>query len=729
MQDTVIGVYRGETADAYRCEALLEELSTIRERVASADAIILDEGRNRNVRLALSAPDGPIDVVVKAFSWGSKSGSRISRSRGSKAHRTWRAACSLSASGVGTPPPIAFLERADGARYVEAYFISLYQDAVTSFTDELNNLFLNESTCEKFMALMQCVADAVRGMHRAGFQHNDLGNQNILLRRKGPCEWGDVQFIDLNRGRQREELTHRQRARDISRIYLPSDLLRVFMDMYWGGTPPADDFLTWQKHYRRRYAWHTATRRYRHPIRTWRARHTGSDTRTYPSEKDMWIWDERSAQPIVTMVSKDRSRYYPIWSHLKVAAATMASVVPVWRTYSSLRRNAYGLPIALKNRVGMAIEASPDTYERQFALLERLGPIPVFVRFYHHGTTRDWDFSADIVRQLRERGHDVSVAFVQNRDAVLFPDRWCSFVDHVLQQISTWIDTAELGHAINRVKWGLWGLPEYKRFIERTADVCARYPSVSFTGPAAIDFEYPCVLGALRCLPPRFRFAALSHHLYVDRRGAPENRQGRFSLLEKLALARAIASVSPACDDRLIISEVNWPIEGTGVYSPVGAPYVSPQVRLNDPSVSEDAYADFMLRYLLIATCSGLVERVYWWRLVARGFGLVDDSNSKEWIERPAFRMLAVFLQTLGDATFTGKKELAKGGVVGYFFETDEKQRRCLAYAVGDELLMGSPFASSDVRSALNEEMAVDASGMVRVSSRPVYFFENGAEA
>lgn len=729
MQDAVIGAYRGAISDAYRCEDLLSELSTIRDRVASQDAIVLAEGRNRNVRLVLSSPDGPMDVVVKAFSWGAQRGSRMSRKRGSKAYRTWQAACSLSAAGVGTPAPIAFLERIDGARCTESYFISLCQDAVTSFTDELNDLFRDESICEKFMALMQCVADAVRGMHQVGFQHNDLGNQNILLRRKGDCEWGDVQFIDLNRGRQREELTHRQRARDISRIYLPSDLLRVFMDMYWGGDPPADDFLEWQKHYRRRYAWHTATRRYRHPIRTWRARHAGSDAPTYPLEKDMWIWDERSAQPIVTMISKDRSRYYPVWSHLKVAAATIAGLLPVWRAYSSLRRDAYALPVALKNRVGMSLDPSPDTYARQFALLERLGPIPVLIRFYHHGTTGEWNFSADVVRQLRERGHSVSVAFVQNRDAVLFPDRWCEFIDHVLQRISTWIDAAELGHAINRVKWGFWGLSEYQRFIESTTNVCARYPSVSFTGPAAIDFEYPCVLGALRCVPPNFRFAALSHHLYVDRRGAPENRQGRFSLLEKLALARAIASTSPVCDDRLIISEVNWPIEGTGVYSPVGAPYVSPQVRFNDPSVSEDTYADFMFRYLLIATCSGLVERVYWWRLVARGFGLVDDSNPKEWIERPAFRMLAVFLRTLGDATFTDKKELAEGRAVGYFFETDDKRRSCLAYAQGDELLMRSPFASSEIRSALSEKMTVDAAGMVRVSSRPVYFFEEVAPA
>ena len=46
-----------------------------------------------------------------------------------------------------------------------------------------------------------------------------------------------------------------------------------------------------------------------------------------------------------------------------------------------------------------------------------------------------------------------------------------------------------------------------------------------------------------------------------------------------------------------------------------------------------------MIRYLLIALCSGMVERVYWRRLVARGFGLIDDVEPGTWRPRPAFTL------------------------------------------------------------------------------------------
>ena len=102
---------------------------------------------------------------------------------------------------------------------------------MSSFRDELIHLYRREPVCELFMVLMQRVAESVRAMHEAGFLHKDLGNQNILLRRKGAGDWGDIRFIDLNRGRISTVLTPRERGRDISRVSLPSDLLRLFHDI------------------------------------------------------------------------------------------------------------------------------------------------------------------------------------------------------------------------------------------------------------------------------------------------------------------------------------------------------------------------------------------------------------------------------------------------------------------------------------------------------------------
>src|SRR5690606_2188459 len=148
---------------------------------------------------------------------------------------------------------------------------------------------------------------------------------------------------------------------------------------------------------------------------------------------------------------------------------------------------------------------------------------------------------------------------------------------------------------------------------------------------------------------------ALSHLLYVDRRGAPENKQGRFSTLEKCALLKALAQWSDHCADKVIVSEVNWPVKYTGIWSPIGCPYEAPKWRREEPGESEDDYANFMLRYLVISLCSGHVEQAFWWRLSAHGYGLVDDLDNFR--TRPAYSASAFFMKLIGEATFLRKHD------------------------------------------------------------------------
>src|SRR5690606_11741333 len=229
----------------------------------------------------------------------------------------------------------------------------------------------------------------------------------------------------------------------------------------------------------------------------------------------------------------------------------------------------------------------------------------------------------------------------------------------------------EITHASNRLKWGIWSSGEYAQLMAPALELQQRFPQIKLTGPACIDFEYLPVIAALAELPAGQPLAALSHLLYVDRRGAPENKQGMFATLEKCALLKALAQWSDRCTDKVIISEVNWPVKHTGIWSPIGCPYETPKWRREEPGETEDDYANYMLRFLVISLCSGHVEQVFWWRLSAHGYGLVDDKDNFR--PRPAFTALAFFLKLLGTADFTRKHDSAEEL---YCFEFKRQQQK-----------------------------------------------------
>lgn len=630
-------------------------LSDLPSRIRAATGTdVLTRGRNLVVRLSLPLPRGPLDVVAKLFpeptAWDRMRG----RSAGDKAWRTWQAARHLAAHRINTPAPLALLPPT--VDWPGGCYLSRYEPGLASFKDELNRLFRHHPDCAAFMGLLETVARGIRRLHDSGFEHRDLGNQNILLRRQAESCWSEVVFLDLNRGRWPAPLSEATRGRDLSRLWLPSDLRRVFFEMYWGAAaPPPAGFLAAEQAARRWYAWHHLTRAWRHPLREQRLRRHVKPEDGYPAPRDLWIWDERSGQPICPFRSRDRHRYQrrrDIVVQLGAVAASLPSILP---GYQRLIRQAYIQPLSMVNRVGLGMSPDPATFERERAEMAPLGTLPVLVRCAHHLSSERKRFVYSAIETLAGAGHPITIAFLQDRRAVREPDLWRRFVATSLEAVAGHVEAVEFGHAINRVKWGVWDRLEYTRLMAPLEALRRAHPGLRWYGPSCIDFEYPAVLAALRALPGTARFNGLAHELYVDRRGAPEHAQGCFSLLEKLALARAIAQTSGRTGDELVISEVNWPLAGTGVFSPVGAPYESPGPRFDDPSVSESDYADFMLRYLLIALCSGFATRVFWWRLVAHGYGLIDDHAATAWRRRPAWECLRHFLTVCAPARFVGR--------------------------------------------------------------------------
>lgn len=631
MTPTTIPGLKGEFASPL-------QTATWSERIRAAIDTGHPDGRQivggRNQLYRVETETGP--VAWKVFGRESALKNRVDAARGSKAERSHRVAARLQAHGVGTPTPLGWFDVWEGRRLRQAHYLCHYEDGLSSFKDELlHRLQAAPPTCPELIQLLQTVATAVRAMHEAGVAHFDLGNQNILIRRTTDGGWDDVQFIDLNRARLFDgPAPHNARGRDLSRITLPSDLRRVFFAMVFEPSTIPPTFTSAERLARTLFDLHTRSRGLRHPIRTRRF----PPVPVYPPDRDLYIWDPQSVQAIPALRSRDRRKHLPLRSHLHVVRSSVQHLPPLRAAQRKLVRQAFGAPVKMAGRIGLLDEAGRVPAD--------IPDVPLLLRFYHHETEPQWE---DGLAQLASLPKPAAISLVQCRRSVTEPSSWRAFTQRILTDPRTArAPFVEVAHAINRSKWGIWTMEDYGRLL-------ANLPPPTFqslAGPAVIDWELHYLAAALdtaeKHLPQGRRFSALSHHMYVDRRGAPENRQSGFDLVGKLAGLRAAARMSTACDDRVIVSEVNWPLRGTGAWSPVTSPYETAGPRFGDPSVDEATYAKYMLRYLLLAICSGMADEVYWWKLDAKGFGLRDGAR----VPRPAYHVFVHLLATLGSATF-----------------------------------------------------------------------------
>ena len=691
------GIYQGALAPAFDCIALRQALSDLPERLGSAETCWLAEGGDRIARLTLPTAEGDVTVAVKVFKRQSAWKDRVDRHRKTSAERSYLAATQLQKHQLGTPDPIAWLSRWEAGRLLESYYLCRYDPAPT-LRDVLSELLCRIRDNAPLMDLLHRLAPAVRRLHDAGIRHGDLGNQNILVPEdaaRAPL------FIDLNRARiTSEPLSPRDRAFDLSRLALPTPYLGIFKLIYSGHQPVDKALDRLEQRFRRRFAWHTRSRTLRHPIRTFKNRKQRGHG-VYPAPENLWLWDDKSAQPAIALVSAEKTPHrLRHWRHLLVMVGYVLLELPgvFWR-YRQVRARSFGQSLSMTGRAGIALHPHPDYRERELALLDELGNPPVLVRFYHHESESEWAFTLKLIDQLKERGIQVMAALIQDRDAVLQPALWEAFLERIVPAIADKVQQVEITHAGNRVKWGIWSAHDYRLLIEPAFRLQKRYPSIQLTGPACIDFEYYPVIAALKAIPRGEKLNALSHLLYVDRRGSPENTQAKFSTLEKCALLKSMAEYSKHTESRVIISEVNWPIKYTGIWSPIGGPYTTPQWRVDEPGETEQDYASFMLRYLVIALCSGHIDQVYWWRLSAHGYGLVDDRDNFR--RRPAFYALKTFNHLLGNAQFVCKWNADEGVYLFEFSAT--KQRILMAWCDGLVDVPLPDFSYVELRNAEGE--------------------------
>jgi hypothetical protein len=353
-------------------------------------------------------------------------------------------------------------------------------------------------------------------------------------------------------------------------------------------------------------------------------------------------WNPYADQPHNVAPKSERFWYHieHFGSYFSLLSANLRKAFPVLKLYREYKKDLYKKTCSIQNAFALSVSPAGKKDGDLLKDLNEIGIEKVLVRI--PSWERDkLDSFEKYIGMLHQRGYEVLIALLQQRADVMRPQKWAGFLDEVFSRFSGTCSYFEAGHAWNRTKWGIWDFKEYLD-LAYTAVSLSRKHKVKLVGPAVIDFEFHLYPPVLR----EITYDKVSSLLYVDRMGAPENKQFGWDTPKKIALLKAAVDGCTEKDNPLWITEMNWPLEGTGKYSPTSG----------KPNVSENDQADYLVRYYVLCLASGYIERIYWWQLVAPGYGLID-SREKEWRKRPSFYAYKTLISRLEGSTFLRKTD------------------------------------------------------------------------
>ena len=610
-------------------------------------------GRNYLYRSHIETAQGRLEVVVKQYRNQGWLKRLKRRWRGSKGARSFQHARAFQAAGIPTADPVLLIEskRSDGPSLFVTRHLEDVIEARYLLRAANRNLEKEQFPDLDVGVFLDALGHALRRMHQAGFFHRDLSIGNVLLSKGLTAEQGGLYIIDLGRARRKRRLSLSQRTRDLCRLALfRPEHQRRFLKAYWGadGATAGRVFLYKLYHHGFHLRIETKNKVRERGKRFWhllRPRHPHVHIPGAPSDataRDKIVWDHLSDQPHqhAGRFEKLSVRIRDAPSHLRQIATCAAAAPRIGRRYRQLTRDLYRQPVAWSG-LGVCVRPYPEAPDQLLAALDDLGVEKILLRL--HPWDDDHREEEALARELASRGCDLTFALPQNRDLVRDPSRWRMKIEELAERFGPYGRHFQIGQAINRSKWGIWRYSEYLDLASSAAEILRRRPDVEILGPAVIDFEL-YVTASILNLHDAVDFDILSSLLYVDRRGAPERTQLGFDTVAKVTLLRAIAETARNCGPRSWITEINWPL-WEGPHSPAGrAVAVSPQEQ-----------ADYLARFYLLALTTGAVERVYWWQVVARGYGLVTPGGSdggEELVRRPAFAALATLARELGGSRF-----------------------------------------------------------------------------
>ena len=348
-------------------------------------------------------------------------------------------------------------------------------------------------------------------------------------------------------------------------------------------------------------------------------------------DKSIFRWDSYSDQPAtLDRGVKGRLRWRNATSVLKKLFAAFLLPWPVLETF--FRKKSFRA-YTNEDAIGLCINLERPFEDKKILptteiveILRRLNLRRIAIRI----PLSDVDNLQEYVDFIQHfSGYRILAIILQDRSTIEDMNRLEASLEQVFAALTGTVDCYQIGNAVNRLKWGFVTVEEWFPYFGVAWDLRNRkFPDIRLLGGAIIDFELLDHCRSLRNGFP-FKYDGYASLLYVDRRGAPENRQMGFDLENKIHLLGRMMEngdkVYPA-DARLWITEINWPLEDTGRYAPAQ----------DGCRVGEREQLYFLVRYYLLALATGEVAACYWHQLIAPGYGLIDNRGGVV-RKRPAF--------------------------------------------------------------------------------------------
>ncbi len=284
--------------------------------------------------------------------------------------------------------------------------------------------------------------------------------------------------------------------------------------------------------------------------------------------------------------------------------------------------------------MGVDFEREPET---ALELIEEIGVKNILLRF-KLWEMQNLEVLANFIEKCKNK--NITLKILQDRENIEDLELLKKNLETIFTKLDGLVNNYEIGSTINRAKWGFFSVDEYNKFflvaygLKKT-----KFKNIKLLGSGIIDFEYHFTAHTLFNLF-KYKYDGVSSLLYVDRRGAPENTQLGFALSDKIAWLNTMVWLSRKTTNKIHITEVNWPLSGTAPYAPTS----------EKECVSETEYANYMLRYYLLAFASQQIDSLSWHQLIAPGYGLVD--NRKGIVKREAYTTFKYMLNSLNSAQF-----------------------------------------------------------------------------